>query len=170
MKEKISYLIYVLIAKRLPISYNRFGQISKKIRYMLAKRFIRKCGDNVNFEMGATFGTDLEIGNNSGVGINARLSKGVKIGENVMMAPDVVILTVNHNIFDTGLPMIQQGDSVLENVVIEDDVWIGQRVIILPGVKLKKGVVVGAGSVVTKTFPEYSIIAGNPARIIKSRK
>ena len=54
-------------------------------------------------------------------------------------------------------------------VTIEDDVWIGQRVIILPGRTIAKGSVVGAGSVVTKDFPPYSIIGGNPARLIRSR-
>ena len=59
--------------------------------------------------------------------------------------------------------------SKIENVVIEDDVWIGQRVIILPGVTIYKGCIIGAGAVVTKSFPPYSIIGGNPAKLIKSR-
>jgi maltose O-acetyltransferase len=166
---KYLFLLFYPIARNLPISYNRFGQISKSTRFFLASKYIKKCGENVNFEKGATFGYDLEIGDNSGVGINAQLSMGVKIGSNVMMAPEVVIITSNHAHTKIDIPMIFQGSEGFKEVIIEDDVWIGQRAIVLPGVSLKKGTIVGAGAVVTKTYPPYSIIGGNPARLIKSR-
>lgn len=169
MKKKFHYYLYHIFWAKFPVSYSKFGVLSKKLRYYSASKFISKCGQNVNFEKGARFGTDLVIGKNSGVGINSKLSSGVVIGENVMMGPDVVILTKNHNFDNIEKPMINQGLSPIKKVVIENDVWIGQRVIILPGVIIKRGIVIGAGSVVTKTFPEYSIIAGNPAKIIKSR-
>jgi maltose O-acetyltransferase len=156
-------------AVKLPISYNKFGRISKNIRYELAKRFISKCGSNVNFEKGATFGSDLEIGDNSGVGINAQISSGVKIGSNVMMAPEVVILTSNHAHDKIDIPIMFQASAKIKPVIIEDNVWVGQRVIILPGVIISQGSIVGAGSIVTKSFPPYSIIGGNPAKIIKTR-
>jgi maltose O-acetyltransferase len=167
--KRIYFLFYVLLANKMPLSYNKFGSLSKKIRFALARRFIAKCGTNVNFEKGGTFGYDLEIGDNSGIGINAQLSLGVKIGSNVMMAPEVVILTSNHTHDKTNIPMMFQGSEGFKEVIIEDDVWIGQRAIILPGVTLQKGTIVGAGAVVTKTYPPYSIIGGNPARLIKSR-
>jgi maltose O-acetyltransferase len=169
MMKKISFLIYFTIADKLPISYNKFGHISKKVRYILAKRFIAKCGSNVNFEKGANFGTDLEIGDNSGIGKNALITSGVKIGDYVMMGPDVVILTKSHLHEKLHLPMMLQGNDKINPVIIEDDVWIGQRVIILPGVSVRKGTIIGAGSVVTKSFPPFSIIGGNPAKLIKSR-
>ena len=168
--KKIYSIVYFSLAIHLPISYVKFGKISKKIRFLLASRLIKKCGKNVNFEKGSTFGYDLEIGDNSGVGINAQLSLGIKIGNNVMMAPEVVILTSNHAHDKTDIPMMFQGSQGYKKVMIEDDVWKGQRAIILPGVTLKKGTIVGAGAVVTKTYPPYSIIGGNPARLIKSRK
>jgi maltose O-acetyltransferase len=169
MIRKICYLLYINFAFKLPISYNRFGRISKKIRYELTKRFISKCGSNVNFEKGATFGSNLEIGDNSGVGINAQISSGVKIGSNVMMAPEVVILTSNHAHDKIDIPIVFQGSAKIKSVVIEYEVWIGLRTIILPGVKISQGSIVGAGSIVTKSFPPFSIIGGNPAKIIKSR-
>jgi maltose O-acetyltransferase len=167
--KTIFSLLYRYLGCNLPRSYDRFGSVSKKIRYFLGSRMIKKCGKNVNFEKGASFGYDLEIGDNSGVGINAQLSLGVKIGNNVMMAPEVVILTSNHAHRDLDIPMMFQGSGPFKPVIIEDDVWIGQRVIILPGVKISKGTIVGAGAIVTKSFPPFSIIGGNPARLLKSR-
>ena len=66
--------------------------------------------------------------------------------------------------------MTTQGVTNKEPVVIEDDVWIGRGVYIMPGKKIKKGSIVAAGTVLTKNFPEYSIIGGNPSKFIKSRK
>lgn len=86
-----------------------------------------------------------------------------------MMGPDVTILTHTHNIERTDIPMGQQGMRVAE-VVIGNDVWIGMRSIIMPGVCIGNGVVIGAGAVVTKDVPDFAIVGGVPARIIKYRK
>lgn len=166
---KFYYFTYHFLAKKLPISYNKFGGFSEKIRYFFGKKIVASCGVNVNFEKGAEFGSDLVIGNNSGIGINCQISSGVSIGKNVMMAPEVVILTTSHNHESINIPMVEQGQCEIKNVKIKDDVWIGQRTIILPGLTIEKGTIIGAGSVVTKSFPPYSIIGGNPAKLIKSR-
>lgn len=79
------------------------------------------------------------------------------------------ILTHTHNIERTDIPMGQQGMRVSE-VVIGNDVWIGMRVVIMPGVKVGNGVVIGAGAVVTKDVPDYAIVGGVPTMIIKFRK
>jgi maltose O-acetyltransferase len=110
----------------------------------------------------------VEIGNNSGIGDNAWLG-AVKIGDNVMMAPNVTILSRNHVFEDKLIPMSKQGVTEDNPVIISDDVWIGTRAIILPGVTIGKGSIIGAGAVVTKNVPEYTIVAGNPARVIKQR-
>ena len=87
-----------------------------------------------------------------------------------MMGPDCIIYTRNHKIDDVTVPMNTQGNAEEKPVTIGDDVWIGGRVIILPGVKIGSHSVVGAGSVVTKDVPEWSIAAGNPATVKKYRK
>ncbi|WP_279145834.1 DapH/DapD/GlmU-related protein, partial [Clostridium tyrobutyricum] len=55
-----------------------------------------------------------------------------------------------------------------KEVVIEDDVWIGEMVCILPGVRIGKGSIIGAGAIVTKNIPKYSIAVGNPAKVVKN--
>ena len=112
----------------------------------------------------------MEIGDRSGVGINAKMHGKVVIGKDVMMGPDCIIYTKNHAFCDTTIPMNKQGFSAEKPVIIGDDVWIGGRVIILPGVHVGKGAIIGAGAVVTKDVPEYAVVGGNPAKILKYRK
>ena len=82
---------------------------------------------------------------------------------------DVIIQSTNH-LFDSRLtPMRLQGKTEDDPIVIGDDVWIGARAIILPGVHIGRGAIVSAGAVVTDDVPEYAIVAGNPARVIKQR-
>lgn len=170
MTPGIYYHIYRYIASKLPVSYHLGGTSATKIRYFLAKRFVKQCGTNVNFEKGASFGSDFIIGDNSGVGINAQISSSVIIGKSVMMGPEVVMLTTGHRHDRIDIPMGAQGGLPLRPIVIQDDVWIGQRAIILPGVVIGHGSIVGAGAVVTKSFPPFSVIGGNPAKLLKNRK
>jgi maltose O-acetyltransferase len=86
-----------------------------------------------------------------------------------MMGPDVVIHTRNHRHDRIDIPMCQQGFGEMKPVIIEDDVWLGERVIILPGVTIGKGSIIGAGAVVAKNVPPYSIAVGNPALVVKKR-
>lgn len=86
-----------------------------------------------------------------------------------MMGPDVVILTHTHNIDRIDIPMEQQGSRIAK-VSIGNDVWIGMRSIIMPGVTIGNGVVIGAGAIVTNDVPDYAIVGGVPVRIIKFRK
>lgn len=165
----IAKIVYNVIGKRLPPSYNRINFGSKRLRAWCGRHMMAECGRNVNIENGAVFTSDLKLGDNSGIGVNAFISKGVTIGNDVMMGPDCKILTSNHGIIDNGIPMWKQDSDTIVPVKIGNDCWIGTRVIILPGVTLDDGCVVGAGSVVTKSFEKNSVIAGNPARLIKYR-
>ena len=119
---------------------------------------------------GGAIGEGLIVGDNSNIGPGAYIgfSGLVTIGKNVMMSPGVSIYAENHNFSDTNIPMKDQGVTV-SFVTIEDDCWIASNSIILAGVTIGKGSVVAAGSVVTKNVPPYSVVAGAPATIIKSR-
>ena len=131
---------------------------------------IEYCGKDVNIEPHTRFNLALKIGNRSGIGEFSEIYGDVTIGNDVMMGTNCIIYTQNHNFSRTDIPMNRQGASKVMPVVIGDDVWIGGRVTILPGVKVGTGAVIGAGSVVTKDVPEYAVVAGNPARVIKLRK
>ena len=164
---KVWRILYVIFAKSLPRSC--YSIVCLKIRYFFTKRIVKYCGKNVNIEQNVTFGEEMEIGENSTIGFNSDIYGPVIIGKNVMIGPELVVYTRNHETSRTDIPMMEQGGTEFRKVVIEDDVWIGRRVLVLPGVTIRKGCIVGAGAVVTKTFPEYSVIAGNPAIVVKSR-
>jgi maltose O-acetyltransferase len=87
-----------------------------------------------------------------------------------MIAPNVAIHSTTHIYHDIDLPMVMNGLSEINPIFIEDDVWIGRNVVILPGIRIGKGCIVGANSVVTKNLEEYSIYGGVPAKLIKKRK
>lgn len=164
-------ILYYGFGRFLPASTNVYFRWSRNIRRVLAAKCFDKCGKNVNIEKGASFGTGrgISIGNCSGIGVNCSIHGPLTIGDYVMMRPEVTILTSNHKFDRLDIPMQQQGMSI-KPVVIGNDVWIGMRSIILPGVNIGNHVVVGAGSIVTKDIPDYAIVGGTPARIIKFRQ
>lgn len=111
---------------------------------------------------------ELFVGENTWLGVNSFICGKVKIGSNVMVGPNVAITGANHNIEKADVPMINSGITV-KGIIIEDDVWIGANAVVLDGTTIKRGAVIGAGCVVTKDIPEYAVVVGNPAKIIKYR-
>ncbi|HEY4504912.1 MAG TPA: acyltransferase [Candidatus Paceibacterota bacterium] len=93
---------------------------------------------------------------------------GIEIGNMVRIAPYTCIVSFDHEFKDPNVPIKFQTKR-LAKVVIEDDVWLGSHVVVTSGVRIGKGSVIGAGSVVTKDIPPYSIAVGVPARVIKKR-
>lgn len=160
--------LYLVTINQIPCRHKSFLNYFKRI-YL--KMVLENMGDNVNVRPQIKFvnGSNISLGNNSGIGEKSFIQDigKVTIGNDVLMGPEVMIFTSNHNTLRTDL--IRNQKLNIKDVVIEDDVWIGARVIILPGVKVAKGTVIGAGSIVTKDTEEYTIIGGNPARKIKSR-
>lgn len=166
--KKIWTVCYMLFAKRLPLSYHM--KLAQKMRGFFGRHILKSMGKNVNIERGATFDSEVSIGDRSGLGVNCSIIGPVTIGKYVNMGPDVIIYTRNHAHGRTDITMQEQGFEEYKPVTIDDDVWIGGRVIILPGVHIGEGSIIGAGAVVTRDVLSYSIAAGNPARTVKNRK
>ena len=169
-KKALGKIMYHGIAAYLPENNCSINFGAKKLRAFCAKLIIKHCGSNVNIQRGANFSDDLSIGDNSEIGVNCKLLPGVSMGDNVMMGPECLFYTSNYRIESTDIPMSKQGYDGLNPIIIENDVWIGARVIILPGVHIGDGAVIGAGSVVTHDVDSYSVVAGNPAKLIRMRK
>jgi acetyltransferase-like isoleucine patch superfamily enzyme len=109
---------------------------------------------------------DVTIGNHTRVGIHCTVIGPVCIGNHVNLAQGITVTALNHNFADSSSKIDEQGIST-KPVLIGDDVWIGANAVILPGVTIGRHVVVAAGAVVTKDVPDYSLVAGVPAKEIK---
>jgi acetyltransferase-like isoleucine patch superfamily enzyme len=93
---------------------------------------------------------------------------GIEIGANCLIAPYVTLVASNRDFSDPFLPINQQGITA-KGIVIEDDCWLGNRVSVNDGVTIGRGSVIGAGAVVTKDIPPYSVAVGVPAKVMKRR-
>lgn len=170
MKRKVGGLVYYSLAQFLPRSHSgiKLGQVW--LRRWCGKMMLEHCGKAVNIEKKAFFSPKVSLGDYSGIGVNAKIYGRCSIGNYVMMGEDCTIITRNHRFDSVEQVMMKQGFEEERPVLIGDDVWIGDKVTILPGVQIGNGSIIGTGAVVTHSIPPYSIAAGNPAKIIRSRK
>lgn len=111
---------------------------------------------------------ELVIGKYSQINPGTTIYGKVKIGDNVMIAPNCMIAGGNHTTSNLDIPMRFQGSNE-KGIIINDDVWIGANSVILDGVTIGQGTIVGAGSIVTKNLEPYAVYFGNPAKLIKRR-
>lgn len=109
---------------------------------------------------------DVIIGNECRIGMSNVIIGPVKVGNSVIFAQNIVMSGLNHGYEDVTISIDKQPVTTAP-IIIEDECWIGANVVITSGVTLGKHSVVAAGSVVTKSVPPYSVVVGNPARIIK---
>lgn len=169
---KIKLILYYLFIQHLP--HSRFVGFSNRVRlwYLSSILKITTYDKNSKFECNIYISdsTKIRIGKYVRINENVFLQGSIEIGDYVMIAPNVSIYSKTHVYNDTGIPMVKCGDSETKPVVIEDDVWIGINSVILPGVRIEKGSIIGANSVVTKNVKAYSIVGGVPAKLIKMRK
>jgi maltose O-acetyltransferase len=165
-------LLYYGFARHLPYSPRPYACGARRIRYEICRHMFRSCGVDVNVEHGALIngGRDIDIGDRSGIGLDAFISGPLIIGRDVIMGPNCTFLSINRHTPSTSTPMIEQGFLSARAPVIEDDVWIGANVTVLPGRRIGTGSIVAAGAVVAADVPPYSVVAGNPARMIKQRQ
>lgn len=113
----------------------------------------------------------ISLGINSNIGHDSELladQASISIGSGVRIAAEVVIMTADHTFTDPDTPVSDQPFKY-QDVIIEDNAWVGRRVIVLPGVTIGKSSIIASGSIVTKNVAPYDIVGGIPAKKIKSR-
>jgi len=130
-------------------------------QFVLGKKSVIEDFATINNGVG-----DVIIGDGTIIGIGNVVIGPVKIGNNVMLAQNIVISGLNHNYEDVLVSPAHQNVNCKE-ITISDDVWIGSNSVITAGVTLGKHCIIGAGSVVTKSVPDFSVVVGNPAKVIK---
>lgn len=168
MKRLLGRFLY-FFAKRMPPSYFPVNLGQKGLRAFCGRLILQSCGKKVNIEKNAVFASSVSLGDRSGLGVNCTIGAQTIIGKNVMMGPNVKIYTRNHATDRIDIPMCDQGVQPIKPVLIGDDVWIGDSVIILPGSRIGNGVILGAGCVVRGEIPDYAVVIGNPGKIIRYR-
>jgi len=109
---------------------------------------------------------DVLIGKRSRIGMSNVLIGPVTIGNDVILAQNIVMSGLNHGYEDINIPIYKQ-PVTRKRILVEDEAWLGANVVVVAGVTIGKHAVVAAGSVVTKDVPPFSIVAGNPAKMIK---
>lgn len=152
-------LLYILNKELIKYknSFKEFGVNSKLINYIGKFPW-------VNVPENIVIGNDTHIGG----GFNFDGSGGLYIGDHVHIAMNCTIFTFNHN-FLSMKEMPYDNTYIYKSVQIEDYVWIGANVSIVPGIKIGRGAIIGMGAVITKDVPECAIVGGNPAKILKYR-
>ena len=150
------------------------GQAGFLLRNSYIPQFFSEFGECVKIHEGVRFrgAHKIKVGNNVVIGVDnfIQASGGIVLGDHVILGPGVKIWTANHKFDDIDKPILQQGYDY-EEVNIGNNVWLGANVFIMPGVTLPEGCVVSAGSVVgKKKYPPYSLLVGNPCRVVGSRK
>lgn len=170
MRQAVGKFIYKVIACHLPQSHLQINKISHKLRAWCGKMMFTECGTHIGIGRGARISSAITIGEYSGIGENCCLYGEIHIGDHVLMASEVVIFTQNHNYMSRNLLILEQGTGEEKPVHIGNDVWIGRRAMIMPGVHIGDGAVIAAGGVITKDVPPYSVVGGVPAKVIKYRQ
>ena len=171
--KKFYLLLYYAVLQYIPMQPMPGWKIGYMLRNWCVKHILgSRYGEGNIVKDHCYFGNGdrLTVGSRSQLGSHARLNGTITLGDDVVMGPDVVMMAVSHEFSRTDIPINLQGAKPDDPIAIGNDVWIGTRVVILPGVHLGDHCIVAAGAVVTKSFPDKCIIGGVPAKVIRMRE
>lgn len=161
-------LAYAALVKWWP--QNQWFPPAGKARAFFARRICAEAAAHIGIDRNATFSSKVHMGDYARIGRDCELHGEVHLGDHVLMAPEVVFYTVNHEYGSLDVPMDSQGDTEMKSTYVGNDVWLGRRVMVMPGVRIGDGCIIAAGAVVVKDLPPYSIAGGVPAKVIGSRR
>lgn len=134
----------------------------------IARLKSRSCGENLKVNHHSRWGKNVHFGNNCNFNGMSVLGAGeVWFGDNFHSGEDCMIITENHNYEGDAIPY--DATNIRKKIIIEDNVWFGNRVLVTGNVTIGEGAIVAAGSVVAKSVPKCAIVGGNPAKVIKYR-
>lgn len=168
--RQLSVLLYYMIGRNLPRSFWPGGRFFSDIRVVLIRLSGCRVGKGCEIESGIDIGLIPKLAIGDRCQINANVSmRNVNIGNFVLIAPGCVLLDRQHAFSRTDIPIRDQGVHHYQQTVLEDDVWLGQNVIVMPGIHIGRGAIVGAGAVVTNNIPPNGIAVGIPAKVIRYR-
>jgi maltose O-acetyltransferase len=171
MSRLLCLFLYYALARFLPGLEFPLGRAARAVRAACVRGFIRSAGRDIDIEPRVYLADGRYVSIGDRCEVNARTQIfGAQIGSDVLIGPEVLILCRNHEFKDLDVPMRVQGTSAPTPPVIEDGAWLGARAIVLPGRRIGEGAIVGAGAVVSRDIAPYAIVAGNPARVIGSRR
>jgi len=161
-----------LIAQLLDLTQRGF----KRLRMYLLRPLFGSRGRGFRFDPDGLYSfQNIHVGDQVNLGYQPILLAArseIRIGNHVMFGPQVLVVGGGHNTTKLGAFMSEVHEKTANDdlgVVIEDDVWIGARAVLLRGITIGRGTIVGAGSVVNRSTPPYAIVAGNPARVVRFR-
>ncbi|MBI2761880.1 MAG: acyltransferase [Chloroflexi bacterium] len=168
--RKVALLLYYTLASSLPDLAFPGGRQWNRIRCRLLALILPRFGRQNEIDGGVYIGdgSDVIIGHRCQINHGVHLNN-VRIGNYVMIAAEAMLIEQLHETKSIDVPMVLQGRVQRPPTVIEDDVWIGTRVLIMPGVRVGRGAIVGAGAVVTRDVDPCTVVGGVPARLIHGR-
>ena len=158
-----------MIKKLISLVLNKRYELKKKLWLIKAKYTgISSYGKGLYIGGKCDFEANIKVGDNVNFNGIKRVGKGyVNIGNNFHSGIECMIITDNHNYEGKEIPY--DDTYIYKTINIEDNVWIGNRVLICGNTTIGEGAIIAAGSVVTKNIPPFAIVGGNPAKIIKYR-
>lgn len=170
LKKIICYALYRLLAKHIPRDVPVLGNWFHLLRRRLCRPLFFEAATVIGVGQGVDFdnGCFIRMKECANIGDFSLLSGNhgtITIGRHVMMGKQCIVLSQNHRYLEEGYDGFEGKD-----VLIDDYAWLGHRVIVLPGVRIGKHAIIGAGAVVSKNVPDYAIAVGNPAVVKKNRK
>ena len=159
-------------------AYDLFRRGMRRIRMYILRPLFGSHGKNFTFDPDGFYSfQNIHTGDDVSLGARPTMVAAysiIQIGNKVMFGPEVTIRGGNHRTdligrFMTDYLLEEKRPSDDQGVIIEDDVWVGTRAIILHGVRIGRGAIVAAGAVVTKDVPPYAMVGGVPAKVLKFR-